>query len=87
MNLNGLTFAITLFSGFPAQFKDETGRRFLLGIRFVAEVRHRAADDATLPTAGPLDRQARPGLEVIHFQWCRPENAWKLNEVTRLPGV
>src|SRR5215469_5211284 len=27
------------------------------------------------------------GLEVIHFQWCRAENAWKLNEVARVPRV
>jgi hypothetical protein len=27
------------------------------------------------------------GLEVIHFQWCRAENAWKLNEVARVARV
>src|SRR5262249_1698971 len=27
------------------------------------------------------------GLEVIHFQWCRTENAWKLNEVARVARV
>src|SRR5262249_54946912 len=62
MNLNGLTFAITLSSGFLAQTKDETGRRFLLGIRFVAEVRHRAADDACylLPVHRIVKRDPTP---------------------------
>src|SRR6516164_3491266 len=61
INLNGLTFAIALPSGFPA-FKDETGRRFLLGIRFVAEVRHRAADDECylLPALRIVKRDRTP---------------------------
>jgi hypothetical protein len=48
MNLNGLTFAIAL-SNSPAapNFKDETGRRFLWGDRFAAEVRCRAAGDGS----------------------------------------
>src|SRR5215472_11728054 len=63
MNLNGLTFAITLSSGFLAQTKDETGRRFLLGIRFVAEVRHRAADDACYLL--PVHRIVKPNATSL----------------------
>ena len=58
-----------------------------MGIRFVAEVRHRAADDATLPTAGPLDRQARPESGSDSFSMVQAGNAWKLNEVAHVPGV
>src|ERR1700687_425133 len=45
-NLNGLTFAIALSnSRSPPKLKDEPAGGSFSGIRFVAEVRHRAADD------------------------------------------
>jgi hypothetical protein len=61
-NLNGLTFAITCSAASPPNFKDETGRRFLLGIRFVAEVRYRAADDERylLPVRRIVKRDPTP---------------------------
>ena len=43
-------------------FKDETGCRFLVGIRFVAEVRYRAADDERylLPVRRIVKRDPTP---------------------------